>query len=215
MSSYQKTTKRRSSIKRMNTSLLFTGLLAFVMMSSSIAYNTKNISGVETLLRRRALTAASSETVPCSSITAGVCECPGTCMVADKNATVCDLKKCYGWDTNLGKCYEVGPKFVPAIVLQAIPFTGAFGSGFGNMQRWDIFGIYMAIVFGPVALLLVGCCFAMFGCCSQNEDGVDLCKCLYSCLGCVWGIGIVAMWIWGIVTIANKSVLGPNGCPLV
>jgi len=38
---------------------------------------------------------------------------------------------------------------------------------------------------------------------------------LYSCLGCVWGIGIVAMWIWGIVTIANKSVLGPNGCPLV
>lgn len=156
-----------------------------------------------------------TDTVPCKSGAGSACECPGSCMAPmNTNASVCKLNKCYGWDENLAKCAETGPKFTPAIVLQAIPFTGVFGSGFGNMQRWDIFGIYMAVAFGPIALLIIACCFAMAGCCNQNEDRADCCKCIYSCIGCLWGIAILVMWVWGIVVIANKEIMGPNGCSL-
>ena len=36
---------------------------------------------------------------------------------------------------------------------------------------------------------------------------------LFSCYGCLLSCGIVAYWIWGIVVIANKEVMGSDGCP--
>ena len=142
-------------------------------------------------------------------VTTGTRTCPGSCMELVNNNTKCILKKCYSWDKELNKCEEAGPKFVPALVLQAIPVTGVFGSGFGNMGRWDIFGIYMGVVFGPLAVLILACCCAMFGVCAQNEDRLDCAKCMGSCFGCLWSIAIVSLWIWGIVVIANKEVTGP------
>jgi len=142
-------------------------------------------------------------------VTTGTRTCPGSCMELVNNNTKCILKKCYSWNKELNECEEVGPKFVPALVLQAIPVTGVFGSGFGNMGRWDIFSTYMGVVFGPFAVLLLACCCAMCGACSQNEDRLDCAKCMGSCLGCLWAIALLALWIWGIVVIANKEILGP------
>ena len=142
-------------------------------------------------------------------VTTGTRTCPGSCMELVNNNTKCILKKCYSWNKELNECEETGPKFVPALVLQAIPVTGVFGAGFGNMGRWDIFGIYMGVVFGPLAVLILACCCAMFGVCAQNEDRLDCAKCMGSCFGCLWSIAIVSLWIWGIVVIANKEVTGP------
>ena len=147
---------------------------------------------------------------PCvEDITQGTCACPGSCMELVYNNTECRLKNCYSWNKELNKCEEVGPAFVSAIVLQAIPVTGIFGAGFGNMGRWDIFNIYMAVVFGPFAILLLACCCAMCGACSQNEDRADCAKCMGACCSCLWSIAIVSLWIWGIVVIANKEITGP------
>ena len=74
---------------------------------------------------------------------------------------------------------------------------------------WDIFSIYMGVVFGPFAVLILACCCAMFGACAQNEDRADCAKCMGSCCTCLWSIAIVSLWIWGIVVIANKEVTGP------
>ena len=147
---------------------------------------------------------------PCEKDSFGVCVCKESCLELTHNNTECKLKDCYHWDSNLDVCEEAGPKFVPAIVLQAIPFTGAFGSGFGNIGRWDIFGVYMVVVFGPIAIFMLACCCAMGGFCAQNEDRLDCCKCLGSCFACLWGVAIVGMWIGGIVVIANKNVYGPE-----
>ena len=78
------------------------------------------------------------------------------------------------------------------------------------MGRWDIFGMYMAIVFGPLTIVILGCCLVMCGFTAQNEDRLDCCKCCCSCFGYLWAVAIIAAWIWGIVVIANKSVLGPE-----
>jgi len=89
---------------------------------------------------------------------------------------------------------------------QAIPFTGGFGSGWGNMGRWDIFNIYMAVVFGPLAIVILGCCCMMGGFCAQNEDRLECWTCLGHCFGCLWAVAITALWIWGIIAIANKPL---------
>ncbi len=177
----------------------FKTLIIILFAYSVSANNLRMLSEVKT-----------TEFYPCTEdTTTGACTCPTSCMELVNNNTQCILKKCYSWDKELNKCEETGPKFVPALVLQAIPVTGVFGAGFGNMGRWDIFGIYMGVVFGPFALLILACCCAMFGACAQNEDRLDCAKCMGSCFGCLWSIAIVSLWIWGIVIIANKDVTGP------
>jgi len=210
--------------KELNGKLIM--LLVFgALIASAVAgavtptdYDEQNLTSGrmrQIFLRNRRLSAVSSQTVPCVSRADNKCECPGSCMVPTNDTSpICKLNKCYGWDTNLGKCVETGPKFTPALVLQAIPFTGVFGSGFGNMGRWDIFGVYMAVCFGPLGVLLIACCCMMMGAGSQDENQLDCCKCLSSCFGCLWSVAILVFWIWGIVVIANKETLGPHGCPL-
>ena len=164
------------------------------------------------LRNRRKLIETNS--IPCNSGSESMCECPGPCMIPNNNTKQCEIKKCYGWNTDLGKCEETGPKFVPAIVLQAIPLTGAFGSGFGNMGRWDLFGVAMGILFGGCSFLLLGTCCVM-GCSSSDESRQGFSQCIGTCGGCLWAIAVLVYYIWGIVVIANKEVLGPNGCSLV
>ena len=147
------------------------------------------------------------EPIPCNAGTSGPdCTCPGKCLTYQNVTGGCHPNNCWKWDDVNDKCEIAGKDFVGPMVLQAIPFTGVFGSGWGNMGRWDIFNIYMAVVFGPFGVLLIGCCCMMFGCTAQNEDRADCCKCIGSCFGCLWSIAIVVLWIWGIVEIANKPM---------
>ena len=64
-------------------------------------------------------------------------------------------KKCYKFDENLGQCKKDGYDHVGPLVLQAIPVTGVFGAGFGNMGRWDLFGIYMSVLLGGCSFIVL------------------------------------------------------------
>ena len=155
-------------------------------------------------LRRELVTV---DPIPCNAGTSGIdCTCPGKCLTYYNSTGGCHPNDCWKWDDVNDHCEVAGKDFVAPLVLQAIPFTGGFGSGWGNMGRWDIFGVYMAVVFGPLAIIMLGCCCAMGGFCAQNEDRLECWSCLSHCFGCLWAVAITALWIWGIIAIANKPL---------
>jgi hypothetical protein len=152
------------------------------------------------------------------------------CLKWNNSTQGCYVIDCWKYDSIAG-CEKDGKPLLPAIILQSIPFTGVFGSGFGNIGRWDIFSWYMVGFFGPPVLIcLIGCCWI---CKSSDEkrtplidkdddDNVGL-NILSMACGCVWAIIVLVLWIWGIVTIANKDIEAPwvsaNGtkimCPMI
>ena len=144
------------------------------------------------------------------------------CLTWDNKTQTCYSIDCWKYDSVKEECQKDGKPFTPAIILQAIPFTGAFGSGFGNMGRWDIFSTYMIVVFGPLVLVaLIMCCCVGWD--VNNDDKTAMMMCCIQCLACLWAITIMVLWIWGIVVIASKEVEAPwtdhagNSimCPLV
>ncbi len=185
--------------------------------TSSAVYSTKTSSLREP--RRVAVTSPSYPCVPNSNTTT-TCSCQAACLEPEsssntwKGKRVCIVKTCYSYDPNLGAagCKDAGPSFVSALVLQAIPFTGVFGSGFGNMGRWDLFGIAMGMLFGGIA---VGCCCACACAAVSGEDSAPAGACCFNCYALFLAIALFIYWILGIVWIAEKSVLGPHGCKLI
>ena len=155
------------------------------------------------------------------------------CLIWNNNTTNCEVKDCWQYDETAG-CERAGAAFVPALVLQCIPFTGFFGSGFGNMGRWDIFNWYLLADFllPTIFLCVVCCCWCwlckppepgqqpLLGGTSDQSAGFTI---LAGACGCVWAVLLITMWVWGIVVIAGKQVEAPwtsyNGdkimCPLV
>ena len=144
--------------------------------------------------------------IKCKSGFGKSCVCPGGCMLKPtNNSNFCTIKHCWSWNLDLTRCEGTGPNWTPAIVLQGIPFTGVFGAGLGNMGRWDLFAIGSGFWGGGfVIAILIGIITG-----SQAEDGGTI----TSCYGCVLTCAILAYWVWGLVVIANKSILGGNGCP--
>jgi hypothetical protein len=115
------------------------------------------------------------------------------------------------WQYNkIDGCKKSGKKWWPAMVLQAIPVTGAFGAGFGNLGRWDIFNIYMAIAFGPLTFLCIIMCWVILKD-TPDEDNVSsgYTSCVTSLISFCWSLAIASMWIWGIVVIANNEIKAP------
>ena len=146
--------------------------------------------------------------IPCNSGTMGSnCTCPAKCLMYVADTGGCHPIDCWFYSSIKDECNEAGQEWLPAMVLQAIPITGVFGAGFGNIGRWDIFGTYMAIVFG--GCLMICCCGICCNCCNKEEDKEGATKQGAKCGSCLWSWTIVGMWIWGIVTIANKEVEAP------
>jgi len=144
------------------------------------------------------------------------CVCPQACLEQVENTNYCKMKKCYTWDENLGKCDESGKDFVAPLVLQAIPFTGIFGSGFGNIGRWDIFGLYMGVLFGGCCSILIFM-FALLACCPADEgqDKETTLACLGYCGGLIWALGVLTLYVLGIYWTASPgAILDSAGCPL-
>ena len=147
-----------------------------------------------------------------------VCKCPYSCYEQYKTENYCVVKKCYTYDENLGKCKQGGYHSTGPIVLQAIPFTGVFGSGFGNIGRWDLFGIYMGVFFGGCCsvILLSLCCLCV--CPSGNEEGKKegALMCFGQCGLCLWAVAILVFYILGLIWITTPgTILDRNGCPLI
>ena len=179
---------------------------------------------------RRGLLGGIESIVPCLKIENNTCECPGGCMNYNKNSSypMCVLKECWGWDTDKTECVQIGPSFIPAITLQAIPFTGVFGAGFGNMGRWDLFRVSIAICFIPLLIISI-CLFCLVSLSSKNYNArtplihnappspgwaEGIIKVWVNCFACLWVVAIVSWYIYGIVLIGNKQVKSPNECVL-
>ena len=199
-----------SSITNMKTTLsvvLFAAFLSTAMSSSFRILNTKTV--------------VNGPKFNCTGLPTK-CKCPYPCLEQVKNENYCIPKKCYTFDTNLGQCKKSGTDHVVPLVLQAIPFTAVFGSGFGNMGRWDLFGMYMGVLFGGCcSIIMMGfCCLC---CCNKNDDELEAAndkeaymKCATNCGACIWGIVILVLYILGIVWTATEgAVLDAHGCPLI
>jgi len=214
----------RAQFNKTTMKLLFIGIIAQLLFWSYIS----PMVGAEPIknLRNRELHGKSAfhpVSIPCIPGTSGNdCICPGNCLSYYNSTGGCHPNNCWKWNEVKEECDEAGKQFIPAIVLQSIPITGAFGSGFGNMGRWDIFSTYMAAFFGGCAFV---CLCGM--CCSwatKNEDDQSsFVKYGTTCGSCLWSLAITIMWIWGIVIIANKEIEAPwtdwHGdaimCPLI
>ena len=193
-------------MKQTLTIVLFSVLLSTAMSSSFRNQNTKSVDSIPKF--------------NCTGLP-DKCECPYPCLEQVKNENYCVAKKCYRFDENLGECKKSGKDHLAPLILQAIPLTGVFGSGFGNIGRWDLFGMYMGIVFGGCCFIIMAsmCCF----CCSNEsseevtiEDGKTCMKCASSFGTCIWAIVVIVFYILGIVWTATEGdVLDADGCPLI
>jgi hypothetical protein len=155
------------------------------------------------------------EPIPCNPGTNGSsCVCPDVtkstftgCLKYQESTNGCHPINCWKWNDIKSNCEEAGKPFIPALVLQAIPFTGYFGSGFGNMGRWDIFGTYWLVI---GCGCLCSCCMGLGAhCASQADDKTEAAACGGRCGSCLLSIAMTTMWIWGIVVVANKEVDAP------
>jgi len=198
-----------SIMKLTLTTVLFSVFLS-TAMSSSLRFRVLNTESV-----------VDSTKFNCTGLP-NKCDCPYPCLEQVKNENYCIAKKCYTFDNNLGQCKKAGHDHVAPLVLQAIPFTAVFGSGFGNIGRWDLFGMYMGILFGGCcSIIMMGfCCLC---CCNKKDDEMEIAndkeaymKCAANCGGCIWGIVVLVFYILGIVWTATEGgVLDADGCPLI
>jgi hypothetical protein len=205
----------------------YSALLALLSIVYCNAYVTdsfeSNFSNKYIRASKRVLTEVNTfEPIECKSgSNKESCVCPGKCLTyieRPKNTSGCFPNDCWEWDSVNDNCVKSGKSFIPAIILQGIPFTGMFGSGWGNIERWDMFAIQMATVFGGCLLLCIFTCCLM----GSSEDCKDCALCSGYCFIFLWAIAITILWIWGIVEIANKPDApwtdwkgDPIMCPLV
>ncbi len=153
------------------------------------------------------------------SFTENVCKCPESCMIQKTGESYCVLKDCYKYDENLGLCAQDGYHYGGPLALQAIPMTGVFGAGYGNIGRWDVFGMYMGITIGGCCFILVTLCACLFVCPEGKEDTeaketglLVWSKCGY----CLWGVAVLVFYVIGIVQMATPGLVNDgHGCPLI
>ena len=210
-----------------NTNKMFNMRKTIVVIALFCLYNCNafnyelNSLRLNDPLRNRKLDSVNIYKISCEKDNNGKCICPGNCFTFDNSTKKCYAIDCWKWNSIEAKCEKAGKEWLPAIILQGIPLTGVFGSGFGNIDRWDIFGMYMGIVFGScVFICIINCCCLVF---NNAEDKEAIGKVTTSCFTCIWAVVILAFWIWGIVVIANREVDAPwtswDGnsimCPLI
>jgi len=139
------------------------------------------------------------------------CVCVNSCLnlYQIKNISYCKIDKCYNFIDD--KCLPTNKKMLPALLLQSIPFTGVFGSGFGYIHRWDLFVVSSGLLLSFCIFL---CCVAIGGfVCSETSD--TCIQCYLHGGGCLYSSVIFSWWIYGIIVISNYDILDGNGCKLL
>jgi|UniRef100_A0A6C0AKA2 hypothetical protein len=174
-------------------------------------------------MRGLELTESINDKIPCKEGTNKTdCICPNTeCLKFIEKTGGCHPIDCWKWDKYNSKCEPAGKEFIPAMILQGIPITGVFGSGFGNIGRWDIFSTYMGLMFG--GCLSICCCGICCNCMANENEKVSATQAGTKCGSSLLSLAVTVLWIWGIVVIANREIEAPyydwegNSiiCPLV
>jgi hypothetical protein len=190
-------------------------LLFWLFLTQCVSASMLNLRGLKNLNEIQL-----PQAIPCNPGTNGTsCVCPAKCLMYSGETGGCHPMDCWSYSDIKDECNEAGKEFLPALLLQI--FLGAFGSGFGNIGRWDIFGTFMSVFFG--GCLFVCCCGMCCHCINKKEDQEGATALGTKCGGCLWSLAISVMWIWGIVVIANKEVKGewtnymgdPILCPMI
>lgn len=190
-------------------------LLFWLFLTQCVSASMLNLRGLKNLNEIQL-----PQAIPCNPGTNGTsCVCPAKCLMYSGETGGCHPMDCWSYSDIKDECNEAGKEFLPALLLQI--FLGAFGSGFGNIGRWDIFGTFMSVFFG--GCLFVCCCGMCCHCINKKEDQEGATALGTKCGGCLWSLAIIVMWIWGIVVIANKEVKGewtnymgdPILCPMI
>ena len=190
-------------------------LLFWLFLTQCVSASMLNLRGLKNLNEIQL-----PQAIPCNPGTNGTsCICPAKCLMYSGETGGCHPMDCWSYSDIKDECNEAGKEFLPALLLQI--FLGAFGSGFGNIGRWDIFGTFMSVFFG--GCLFVCCCGMCCHCINKKEDQEGATALGTKCGGCLWSLAISVMWIWGIVVIANKEVKGewtnymgdPILCPMI
>lgn len=190
-------------------------LLFWLFLTQCVSASMLNLRGLKNLNEIQL-----HEAIPCNPGTNGTsCVCPAKCLMYSGETGGCHPMDCWSYSDIKDECNEAGKEFLPALLLQI--FLGAFGSGFGNIGRWDIFGIFMSVLFG--GCLFVCCCGMCCHCINKKEEQQGATALGTKCGGCLWSLAISVIWIWGIVVIANKEVKGewtnykgdPILCPMI
>ena len=110
---------------------MFSAIVQLAILNFSIA---NSIRGRELMMTKN---------IECESNINNSCVCPYNCLSYDNSTGYCQPKDCWKWDEMKSECVEDGKSFLPAIILQAIPFTGMFGSKwkYGSMGYfWSLYG---------------------------------------------------------------------------
>lgn len=192
-------------------------LLFWLFLTQCVSASMLNLRGLKNLNEIQL-----PEAIPCNPGTNGTsCVCPAKCLMYSGETGGCHPMDCWSYSDIKDDCNEAGKEWLPAIILQGIPVTGVFGSGFGNIGRWDIFGTYMIIIFG--GCLATCCCGCICSACNKESDREAMTKVGSNGCGCLVSIAILVMYIWGIVVIANKDIEAPWSdylgnpimCPLI
>jgi hypothetical protein len=151
------------------------------------------------------------------------CLCDKSCLKNKiiGNTTYCIIEKC--WNLKDENCVSTGINFIAPLLLNIFPVTQFTGIGYASMERWDLFGIQLAITFGPIVL---------FCCCvcgnvlydfrpkdtnvneleESNYINIEKMSNVYTCCH---GVLVITFWIISIVDTATPNKLKDgNGCYL-
>lgn len=161
-------------------------------------------------------------TYPCKNVDKNnICICEKKCLThyVYENKTYCKLDSC--WKYKDDECLPNGKNYITPLIFSVIPFTSVFGVGYGILERWDLFGMQLAITLGPIVLFCCGGCFAVC-CCNKNDslneiddDSTVYTKIFGSIYKCCFSILLLVFWVLSIVWVATpENIKDGNGCYL-
>jgi len=105
------------------------------------------------------------------------------------------------------------PTMVTVLLLEL--FLGGTGVPWIVMERWDLLGAILGIIFGGLCIMCMICGGCIVCIASENpEGGIIWANVGVTCFTIPWFLAIMSWQIWALISIANRSILCGDGCAL-
>ena len=109
-----------------------------------------------------------------------------------------------------------GPKsWATALFLQAV--LGGFGVSYAYISRWDLFGFSFGLLCSlwSIALSNVSIIYYQWGrksTCNPLDNSQNAAVGITTCVSILFIIGIIILYLWGLVNIISNNLLDGSGC---